>query len=63
MMIKRHRQYQVRQLPRDALHSTTTKAVIHALAREEHRFELPGNNPVFIVVMVIYTSVWRIMYY
>ena len=28
-----------------------------------HRCELPGNYPVFAVVMVIYTSVRRIMHY
>ena len=27
------------------------------------RCELPGNYPVFIVIMVIYTSIWRIMHY
>ena len=29
----------------------------------KHRCELPGNYPVFTVVMVIYTSVRRIMHY
>ena len=32
-------------------------------APPDHRCELPGNYPVFIVVMVIYTYVWRIMHY
>ena len=32
-------------------------------ATDRHRCELPGNYPVFIMVMVIYTSVWKIMHY
>ena len=38
---------------------------IHLLADDtcKHRCELSGNYPFFIMVMVIYPSVWRIMQY
>ena len=36
---------------------------IQECRRWRHRCELLGNYPVFTVVMVIYTSVWRIMHY